>query len=173
MTLPPAAQTDLLAAGEVTAFGVDPGSRKCGWGVVRRRGRSLEHVASGVLWPQASRPQHWRLGFIGDRLGKLLAGHAPHVVGCEDTFLGRNPKTALVVGAARGVVMERTGLAGLPLQLYPPASVKLSVAGHGAAKKPQVQRRVRMLLRLDGELQEDQADALAVAICAALSWRRR
>ncbi len=166
-----AAQTPLWASSECIAFGVDPGTRYCGWGVVRRRGQRLERLASGCIAPKGK--MHRRLGLISADLDRLVGAWPAHLVAVEDTFIGSNPQAALAVCSARGIAMAAAGKANRALQLYSPSAIKSAVALHGQAKKDQINRAVRSFLALDRELQEDEADALAIAICAAVSWRSK
>ena len=90
---------------------------------------------------------------------------------------------ALKLGQARGAVLCAGLKAGGQVHEYSPKSVKLAVVGSGGAEKFQVQHMVRILLSLDTEPAEDEADALALALChahsmgiparrrAAASWR--
>ena len=79
-------------------------------------------------------------------------------------------RSALVLGHARGAAVLAAVMAGLPVVEYSPAEIKLAVAGHGRAEKPQLQQMVKLLLRLDkAPSPYDAADALAVAICHAHS----
>ena len=154
------------------AIGFDPGTRACGWGVVVKDGSILERAASGVMKPKSTLSLHERLGGILSAAMPLCNSRVD-VVACEDVWVGKNARSALVIGSARGVIMAAAGLADRPFALYPPATVKKAVAGYGRANKDEVQRAVRALLELpkDFRLAEDESDALAVAITAAVSFR--
>ena len=76
------------------------------------------------------------------------------------------------MGQAQAVALLLAARAGMPIHRYAPAQVKHAVAGYGAGSKAQVQRTVRLLLRLgDEQMSEDASDALAVALCHEQSWR--
>ena len=174
---PRATQPPLFVPSEITSFGIDPGSKRCGWGVVRREGRSLRHVASGEIRPSAKRVLEYRLAFVVEELSRLLAEHDPDVVGLEGQYVmpGR-PQAALVISQARGaaavavgMVELRTGHA-LPLVSLQPNAVKAAVC-HGKADKAQVRRAVQSLLGLAGKMGEDESDALAIAIATSMRWR--
>jgi crossover junction endodeoxyribonuclease RuvC len=86
----------------------------------------------------------------------------------EDLYFGKNVRSAIAVGQARGVAMLAAAQRGIPCFDYTPQAVKLAVTGTGAAAKAQVQRMVGALLRLPQPPESDHAaDALAVAICHA------
>lgn len=144
-------------------LGIDPGSRRCGYGVVRRDGGRLSVVASGVLVPGAL-PVAERLARILDGLGEVIARNAPAEVAVEQVHCGASPRSALVLGQARGVALAVSARAGLPVFEYQPAEVKLAFTGSGRASKEQMVRIARALLGVEAEL-DDEADALALAVC--------
>ena len=82
-------------------------------------------------------------------------------------FFARNPRAALKLGQARGAAITVAVLNDLTVGEYAPRLVKKTIVGTGAAHKDQVQFMVKKMLSIEGELQEDAADALAVAICHA------
>jgi crossover junction endodeoxyribonuclease RuvC len=154
-------------------LGVDPGSRRTGWAAVEKRGRALGAVASGVLRPPAAGDLAARLGWLLAELESLLERLAPAQVAVEDVFAAHNARSALALGQARGVVLAAAGRRALPVFAYPPATVKRAVCGHGRAEKQQIQRMVEVLLALPRSPAEDEADAMAIAICHALSSHSR
>jgi crossover junction endodeoxyribonuclease RuvC len=109
---------------------------------------------------------------IYDGVAGLIAEYAPDAVVLEESFVGVDARTALSVGQARGAVLVAAAHAGLPCAEYAPAAVKNAVCGYGRAEKSQLQRMVKAILGL-AELPtpDHAADALAVAICHALSPR--
>lgn len=143
---------------------IDPGSRKLGWAVVRSRGGQLSRLASGTLrlGDRDELPQ--RLGAILTGVEALLQAHRVDALAIEAAFVHDNPHTALVLGQARGVPIALAAARGLAVFEYPPALVKRALVGSGRAVKEQVQRIVQMTLGLSEPPQEDEADALAVAI---------
>ncbi len=145
-------------------LGIDPGSRCTGLGLVRFEGARLSHLASEVVRTPAGSFSR-RLAEIHARLAIRLAEWQPDQVAIESVFAGRNPRSALQLGQARGVALAACGLAGLDAAEYTPAQVKIAVAGTGAAPKSQVQAMIQRLLALEAVPPSDAADALAVAIC--------
>jgi crossover junction endodeoxyribonuclease RuvC len=152
----------------VVVLGIDPGSAHTGYGVVLSRGRTLAALDGGVIRTPPEAPLERRLVQIHARVGDLIAEHRPQALAVEQLYFGRNVRTALAVGQARGVVLLSAGTAGVPCFSYTPQAVKQAVCGTGGAGKEQVQRMVGSLLSLAEPPEPDHAaDALAVAICHA------
>ncbi len=111
-----------------------------------------------------------RLKTIYDAVVGLIAEHAPDAVALEESYVGADARIALFVGQARGVVLVAAANAGVACSEYAPARVKQTVCGYGRAEKAQMQRTVKMILALpELPTPNHAADALAVAICHALS----
>jgi len=153
--------------GSVRILGIDPGLRFTGWGVIESEGNRLRHVACGVIASSAARQLPERLAELHHGITALLALHCPDEAAVEETYVNKNPLSALKLGAARGVALLVPALAGLPVAEYGAMAVKLSVVGYGHAQKEQVEDMVRRLLPGARMGQADAADALAVAICHA------
>jgi crossover junction endodeoxyribonuclease RuvC len=147
----------------VIVLGIDPGSRRCGYGVVEREGTRFAVLASGVLAP-GDLPVPERLARILDGLGEVIARVRPGEVSVEQVFCGVSARSALVLGQARGVALAAAARAGLPVFEYAPSEVKLAFTGSGRATKDQMLRTARMLLGAAPSL-SDEADALALAVC--------
>jgi crossover junction endodeoxyribonuclease RuvC len=154
-------------------LGIDPGSRRTGWAVISQQGRRLSVVDSGTINLPADHELADRLGQLLQTLEALLERTAPAAVAVEDIFSHRNARSALALGQARGVALAAAARRGVPVFSYPPATVKRAVCGHGRAEKAQVGRMAQALLGLKRDLLEDEADAMAVAICHALASRSR
>jgi crossover junction endodeoxyribonuclease RuvC len=148
----------------VIVLGIDPGSRRCGYGVVERRGARLELVESGVLAPGEA-PVAERLARILDGLAEVIARARPAEVSVEQVFAGASARSALVLGQARGVALAAAARAGLPVFEYAPSEVKLAFTGSGRASKDQMLRTARMLLGTAAGGLADEADAIALAVC--------
>ena len=144
-------------------LGIDPGSRRCGYGAVSREGTRLSAVASGVIVP-AEASLSVRLGCLFDDLSAVIARIRPDVVSVESAYCGASARSALVLGQARGVVLAAAACAGLPVFEYAPAAVKRAFTGSGRAEKVQMVRTARAIFGIEAEL-ADEADALAIAVC--------
>ena len=154
----------------VRVLGIDPGTAACGFGVVVEHDGRLREVCHGVVRTPAGQRPELRLRTIFEAVQALIAEHRPDTVAMEESFVGADPRTALMVGQARGAILVAAALAGLECTEHMPNRVKQTVAGHGHADKQQVQRMVQILLSLPKPPTPDHAaDALAVAICHALA----
>jgi crossover junction endodeoxyribonuclease RuvC len=151
----------------IRILGIDPGLRCAGWGVIDAARNKLSFVASGTIKPVTSDPLAMRLATLHVKISNLLAEFQPDVAAVEETFVNSNPRSALILGQARGVCLGAPAVAGLDVAEYPANTIKKSVVGAGHADKTQVQAMVRVLLPKSGEQSADAADALAVAICHA------
>jgi crossover junction endodeoxyribonuclease RuvC len=146
-------------------LGLDPGSRRTGFGLVERSGNTLRGLAHGTIAPAARLDLPRRLHDIARRAGEVMDQHAPDAVVVEEAFYHESARSTLVLGHVRGALLVAAVQRGLPVAEYSPREIKLSVAGSGAAAKEQVAFMVRRLLGLRGALSPDAADALAAAIC--------
>ena len=156
-------------------LGIDPGTGIVGYGVVitDAPGRLARLVECGVIRtsPRAALPL--RLLTIHEGLTELLDRHTPDVLAVEDIFFGTNVRTMAVLGHARGVILLAGAKAGIPVFEYPPAKVKQTVVGRGAALKPQVGFMVAKLLGLKrAPAPADAADGVAVALTHLLLRHR-
>src|SRR5450432_3829448 len=147
-------------------LGIDPGTRRLGWGVVEKIGTRLSHVAHGVIRANEEDPLAERLVVIERELVAVVVAHAPERASVEAIFFAKDPQAAAKLGHARGVALLVCARAGLAVAEYPPARVKRTVAGGGRADKSQVAQMVRALLGLAAIPPADAADALAIAITA-------
>ena len=156
----------------VRVLGIDPGSQRTGFGVLDAVGSSLTYVASGVIRTEK--------GEFADRLCEIfrcvqtiVSEYRPHEIAIERVFVNRNPDSALKLGQARGAAICGTANAKAEVFEYATRQIKLAVVGSGGAEKAQVQLMMRNILRLEGPLSPDAADALAAAVCHALRGRVR
>jgi len=145
-------------------MGIDPGSRKTGWGLIRHRAGKSEHLGHGTIVLGDKTPLPERLVILAEALDALLREHRPEACAVERIFSAKSARSALVLGQARGVVLCEIARAGVPIHEYSATEVKKSVTGTGGAAKTQVVRMVRVLLGQAQELEENAADALALAL---------
>lgn len=156
-------------------IGLDPGSVRLGYGVIRIDGQRLNYIAAGVL----SAPEGWhkyrRISEIGRDLVGVLEEYKPVSAAIEAGFIKGGQMGALVSGAARGVAAYLCVSRGIPVAEYAPSTVKKAAAGKGNATKETVGRVVQLRLGLRNLPPEDATDALACAIthAASDSTRRR
>src|SRR5262249_33668464 len=143
----------------VRILGLDPGSRRTGFGLIECRGSQLVVVAPGCLDVATASPSE-RLRLIFEGLQRLMGEHAPGEVAIERVFVSRNVDSALKLGQARGAALCAIPR-GVPVFEYAPRAIKLAVVGTGSAEKLQVAHMIRVLLSLSERPQADAADALA------------
>lgn len=148
-------------------LGIDPGLQKTGWGIIEKRGNALAFVACGAIRPPAGLPLYARLAVIDAEMEKVIKLWKPDVAAVEETFMNNNAASALKLGQARGAAIVAAARAGLEVHEYAANLVKKSVTGTGHAAKEQIGMMIRVLLPKSGKISEDEADALAVAICHA------
>jgi len=144
-------------------IGIDPGSCRTGYGVIRLEGKRQIYITSGHLelarYPVAERLRRIFLG-----LQAIITEYQPHEAAVEQIFMHDNPNSALKLGQARGAAMVALTV---PVAEYSARQIKKSIVGYGAAGKEQIQYMVQQLLGLKVKPQADAADALAVALCHA------
>ena len=148
-------------------LGIDPGSRLTGWGLVEHSGNRSTYLASGALRLGHDAPLPERLVKLARGLEEVLETYRPPDCAIEQIFTAKNARSALVLGHARGVILCAMARQGVTLHEYSPTQVKQAIVGVGRASKSQVQLMVGALLARKDTFQEDEADALAVALTHA------
>lgn len=143
---------------------IDPGTRRTGYAVFHIVGRDSEMVECGIVFVRG-KDLPTRLLHIHRGIERLIRRNHPRHVVIERPFVGKNVRDALTLGAARAVCMLAAAAAKARVYDYAPAQVKKAVTGNGGASKANVQRMVRLLLRLRDLPPPDAADALALGLC--------
>jgi crossover junction endodeoxyribonuclease RuvC len=152
----------------VTILGIDPGLERVGWGLVSKEGSRLTCLSHGLILTPRIRLED-RLLLIHEEFSALLKDRRPDAVAMEKLFFAKNQTTVMDVSRASGVILLSCAQQGLAVAEYSPPEVKLSVVGHGAAEKKQVQFMIARLLGLaEAPKPDDVADALALAVTHAL-----
>lgn len=158
----------------MTILGIDPGTATIGYGLVKKTGtKKLSHLsclAQGLITTSPNLIFPRRLEKISGDLRRILRQYQPDLVAIESLFFFRNLKTFIPVSRASGVIILEVSRLKIPLVEFTPMQVKSRVANYGRAEKKDVQKRIQQILKLK-KLPEpdDVADALGVALCAALS----
>jgi crossover junction endodeoxyribonuclease RuvC len=145
-------------------LGLDPGTRKTGFGVLSQEKGVLRHVAHGVIDLPERLPLAERLNRLALELDTVFTRFKPSVASVEKIFFGVNADSAFKLGHARGVCLMMVARHGAGLHEYAARFVKKCVTGSGAATKDQVQLVVGQLLKLKTLPTFDASDALALAI---------
>ena len=151
----------------VRILGIDPGSRRTGYGIIDTHGAGNETrlVTSGTI--ATTGDHNARLRRIFSEVEELIRQYRPNEVSIERVFVHRNADSALKLGQARAAALCGTFEADIPVFEYAARYVKKAVVGRGDADKAQVQLMVRVLLGLRKTPRQDAADALALALCHA------
>jgi crossover junction endodeoxyribonuclease RuvC len=146
------------------ALGIDPGTRRVGYGVVEAKGSAINFIAAGIL-SITSKDDASALVETKEQLDRLIKKHKPSVMAVEKLFFAKNQKTALAVAQARGVILLSGKECGVRIKEYAPNEVKLGVTGYGFADKKAMLKMVRLILgKQDLKIIDDASDALALAI---------
>ncbi|MDB5507612.1 MAG: ruvC [Hyphomicrobiales bacterium] len=135
--------------------------------MVDAEGSRLSFVACGTIHSDARCTLADRLRQLHDGLASVIHAHMPEEAAVEETYVNRDPQSALKLGQARGVALLVPAIAGLPVAEYAANLVKKTVTGAGHAEKTQIAMMVKVLLPRSSAASADAADALAVAICHA------
>ena len=147
-------------------LGIDPGSHATGYGVVCTE-PVARMLAGGVIRTSSKAPLAERLHEIHQGVSSVLAEHQISAMAVENLFNAKNPRSSLILGHARGVILLAGSQAGLDVAEYAPREIKMALTGNGAAAKEQVRAMVMRLLSLKEEPPLDLSDALAVALTHA------
>ncbi len=149
-------------------LGIDPGFGRVGFGIIEKKGSEWLHVTHGLIETSPQKTFVERILEIHETLQKVIKKYEPTRAAIEELFFYKNVTTAIQVGQARGVILLTLVQANLPIDEFTPLEVKQSLTGYGRAEKGQIQKMVLMILKLkDKKLQDDAADALAIALTAS------
>ena len=150
-------------------LGIDPGSLITGFGIVEKRRNDIIYIDYGEIKSPGNGSLPSFLVSIYERLMEIIRDTKPDSMAIEEIFYGKNVKSLIKQGQARGVAILAGAHSGIPVHEYSALEVKKAVVGYGRAEKSQVQNMVKAILRVPELPPSDAADALAVAICHANS----
>lgn len=148
------------------SLGIDPGTRRIGYGLVQtsHRDATVTLIAAGILKIKSTDDPS-ALAETKNELDALIKKYKPDVVAIEKLYFAKNQKTAIAVAQARGVILLAARECRVPIREYTPNEVKLGVTGYGSADKKAVLKMVRLILnKPDLKVIDDASDALALAI---------
>lgn len=156
-------------------LGIDPGTAVTGYGVVARTVEgTVSLLECGVIRTSASEPLPARIREIYDEMVELIGRHHPAAVSVEEVFQGKNAKSALTLGHARGAILLAAAHGHLEIAEYSAREIKKAVVGTGSASKDQVAFMVQKHLRLKSPpAPADAADGVAAALCHCMAGRFR
>lgn len=155
-------------------LGIDPGLQICGYACLEANGNENTLIEAGVLKTETDAAIETRLNGIAEDIKALLKKFRPQVVAVEELYSHyAHPKTAILMGHARGVILQTCAKAAIDVRSFSATRIKKSLTGNGRASKEQVQRTIQTFLSLP-ELPQppDVADAIAVAMCCANQLNR-
>lgn len=153
-------------------MGIDPGFAITGYGILKYTGNKFSLIKYGVITTEASANFAERLILLSSGMKELISEYKPDAICIEELFFNKNIKTAIAAAHGRGVALLSAAESGAEVYEYTPLQVKQAVVGYGRADKAQVQQMVRIILNLQEiPKPDDAADALAIAICHAHSYR--
>jgi crossover junction endodeoxyribonuclease RuvC len=154
-------------SGSVRVVGIDPGTSATGYGVLERSSEGrIALLECGVFRTSARTPLYRRIREIYEGIDRVIESFAPDVVSVEAVFQGKNARSALVLGHARGAILLAASLRDIEIAEYAPREIKKAVVGRGSATKEQVAYMVQERLRLKAPPSpSDAADGVAAALC--------
>jgi crossover junction endodeoxyribonuclease RuvC len=148
----------------MTILGIDPGTRRIGYGVVRKEGSDACFVVAGIL-DIVGTDDISALAEVKEGIDALIKKYKPDGFSIEKLYFAKNQKTALAVAQARGVILLSASERGIPIREYAPNEVKLGIAGYGFADKRAMLKMTKLILKTpDLKVIDDASDALAIAI---------
>ena len=156
-------------------IGIDPGLQVCGYAVIESIGGDAKLIEAGVCRTDAKKSLDCRLVQLQQDMFSLLSKYRPDCVAVEELYSHyAHPRTAILMGHARGIILASARSAGAEVKSFAATRIKKSLTGNGRAAKSQMQQSIKTLLAL-AKLPEpaDVADAIAVALCCANSRNLR
>lgn len=155
-------------------LGIDPGIARVGWAVIETHSPNLLTKSFGCIETDKDEKPEDRLMEIHKAMLLLCKKFRPDCMSVEELFFATNAKTAIGVGQSRGVILLAAAMAKVPVVSYTPLAVKRAVTGDGHADKKQVVSMVIRTLKLKvAPRLDDTADALAIAMTHAYSYRMK
>ena len=153
-------------------LGIDPGLTKTGFGILDVQNENLKVIDYGIIKPKVKDKLEKRLLTIFEDINEIIKEYSPTIICIEEVFYGKNYKSALLLGQARGAAMVSAASKNISIFEYSAKKIKQSVTGNGNAKKEQVRFMVTSILNMkNNDIGLDASDALAIAICHIQQFR--
>ena len=154
-------------------LGIDPGLQICGYGCLQTDDCQAKLIEAGVFRTNNNQPIEQRLNSIANDMESLLGKLTPEMVAVEELYSHyAHPKTSILMGHARGVILQTCARFSIEVKSFAATKIKKSVTGNGRASKQQMQMAVQTLLALPSLPQPpDVADAIAIALCCTDSLK--
>jgi crossover junction endodeoxyribonuclease RuvC len=156
---------------EMRILGIDPGLQFCGYACLEMDADKEKLIEAGVIHIESHQPIEIKLNRIAEDTESLLENLKPDIVAVEELYSHyAHPKTAILMGHARGVILQRCAQAAVEIRSFSATRIKKSITGNGRASKEQVQKTIQTILSLPNIPEpNDVADAIAAALCCANS----
>lgn len=153
-------------------LGIDPGTARCGWGVIKKEGGKIFLVDFGCIVTAKELLHGDRVLEVYNQIIGLIKKFKPNRAGVEELFFAKNVKTAVSIAEVRGTILLALKQNKVEIVEFTPYQIKQNVTGYGGADKAQVQKMVKLLLNMkEIPKPDDAADGLACAIAAAQTMR--
>ena len=147
-------------------LGIDPGLVKTGYGLIEVKNDNCKILDFGIISPNKFDKLSNRLNTIYTDMSLIIDKFRPNIVSIEEVFFGKNVKSALLLGHARGVSMLSASNKKIPVFEYSPRKIKQSVTGNGNAHKSQIKYMIMKQFNIKKlDCPDDATDALAIALC--------
>ena len=145
-------------------LGIDPGTKRIGYGLIKSKNRDIEFIDAGILKIKEEEPKN--LLEIEKELSKIIKKHKPSLAVIEKIYFMKNQKTAIEVAQARGIIINQISKNRIKIIECTPNEMKAAITGYGFADKKAVFKMVKLILGLSEDIKmiDDAADALAMAI---------
>lgn len=153
-------------------LGIDPGFERLGVAILEKKDSRDVVVFSECFKtsPKLEFPE--RLNLIGEEVERIIKKYKPEVLAIETLFLTTNQKTVMRVAEARGVVIYEASRAELQIFEASPPQIKIATTGYGRSDKVQINKMVKMLVKIDNsKTSDDELDAIAIALTALAHLR--
>ncbi len=149
-------------------LGIDPGFGRLGYAILETNKKSFKVIDCDCFETKAKSDFSKRLMLVADKVNRLILKHKPDIMAIEKIFFAKNQKTAMQIAEVRGVLLYLAAQSKIPAYEHTPLEVKMALCGYGKATKEQVQKMLKILLKLTFLPKSDDAtDALAIGLTCA------
>lgn len=144
---------------------IDPGIEKVGYAFFERKQKDSSFITSGLIKTKKTTSHEIRLMQIYDALSVLIKKYKPQSIVIEQLFFFKNHKTVISVAQAQGVIVLIAAQNKIPLTYLTPLQIKETVTGYGNADKKSVLKMLKLILKQDLPVEDDdQSDAIACGL---------
>jgi crossover junction endodeoxyribonuclease RuvC len=153
-------------------LGIDPGTATTGFALLQTNKQQIQLLEYGCIKTSPATKMSERLNEIHQNLDEIIKKFKPQKAAVEEIFFSTNIKTAIQVAQARGVILQKLASHQIEIFQFNPLQIKNSVCGYGSAKKPEIQKMIQLIFKLENPPKpDDAADAIAIAYTLILQSR--